>query len=74
MKGLMQHNQTFWMYNGVLGMSRQLFEQIDNGIEARRNLIVILKRDSQLMFDRGNQTKRDALALVVKSLPSAVRK
>lgn len=74
MKGLRQHNQTFWMYNGVLGMSRQLLDQIDKGNEARRDLIVILKRNSQMMFERCNQTKLDALALVEKSLPSAVRK
>lgn len=74
MKGLMQHNQTFWMYNGVLGMSRKLLDQIDKGSEARRDLILIVKRDSHLMMERGNQTKQDALALVEKSLPSAVRK
>lgn len=74
MKGLVQHNKTFWMYKGVLSMAKKHFEHITNATELKRTQIGMVKKNSQLLVRHAAQTKRDALALVEKSMPSKLRK
>lgn len=74
LKGLIQHNNTFWTFKGILGMSSRLLQQLTDANQHVSNIISILKTNVELLLDRSKEAEIEAIALIETSLPTAVRR
>lgn len=72
-KRVLTHKQLFWTFKGIVGMSKQLTQQINKSTDTKRMLIARLRQKAATLEETSRQMKVTATSLVDRGLTAAVK-